>query len=208
MHPKTRLFLIRHCETFWNAERRFQGLKESRLTPLGEKQAFSLKKRFENEKIDFVFSSPAERAKKTARIAFPNHEIKINDFLHERCYGEWEGCLLEEIKNSEKHKENYLKYLESNDLNVTGCEKLDSFLQRTGKVFNEILDGNRGKNLAIVSHGILNSAIISMIKGIPRKKAKAFITGNSGVTEIEHFKDCEKSVFKILSVGDVSHLTE
>lgn len=65
---KTRFYLIRHGETEWNSKGIYQGLTDIPLSEEGEKQALCLGKRFENPsiKLDAVYSSPLQRAIKTA----------------------------------------------------------------------------------------------------------------------------------------------
>jgi broad specificity phosphatase PhoE len=66
------LWLIRHGETTWNAEKRIQGHMDSPLSVLGIRQVNALAKRLSNKKFDAIYSSDSGRAIQTATIAFPN----------------------------------------------------------------------------------------------------------------------------------------
>ncbi|MGH6609671.1 MAG: histidine phosphatase family protein, partial [Burkholderiaceae bacterium] len=62
----TRLLLIRHGETAWNAEHRIQGQLDIPLSPLGIRQSAQLAACLSGEEIDAVYSSELSRAWLTA----------------------------------------------------------------------------------------------------------------------------------------------
>ena len=62
-----RLYMMRHGETVWNTERRYQGMTDIELSQTGIKQAECAEKRFENIEIDKIYCSPLKRAMATAK---------------------------------------------------------------------------------------------------------------------------------------------
>lgn len=97
------IYLVRHGETEWNAERRMQGRRESRLTPLGRAQAESmaglLAGRIGESGGWRLVSSPLGRALETAeaiagRTGLP---VEVDERLSEIAFGEWEGKLRDEM---------------------------------------------------------------------------------------------------------------
>jgi len=64
--PGTRIIAIRHGETEWNLQGRFQGHKDSPLSPLGRAQAAALGRRLGAETFDLLYSSDLGRALDTA----------------------------------------------------------------------------------------------------------------------------------------------
>ena len=66
--PKTTLMVIRHGETQWNAEHRFQGHGDSPLTEAGRKQVSALGRRMEQMRFDHLISSDLGRTQETAAI--------------------------------------------------------------------------------------------------------------------------------------------
>jgi len=99
-HPE--LFVLRHGETVWNQEGRFQGLKDSPLTEKGQAQALAQKKLLGALECipDNVCVSPLGRALQTARLALgPNKDLIVDSRLQEIDFGTWEGSTREEIKN-------------------------------------------------------------------------------------------------------------
>ncbi len=63
----TRITLVRHGETGWNALGKFQGCSDIELSNDGIQQAKYLSEKFDN-KFDFIYASPLKRARKTAEI--------------------------------------------------------------------------------------------------------------------------------------------
>lgn len=98
-HPD--LYILRHGETVWNQEGRFQGWQDSPLTDKGQDQA--RQQRVILEQLDNMpgtaFVSPLGRTRETAALALPAHcKITIDDRLQEIHFGQWEGKTREEIE--------------------------------------------------------------------------------------------------------------
>ncbi len=71
------IWLTRHGETQWNTVRRMQGQLNSPLTDNGIRQAEQLAKWLAKEDIDVIYTSPLERAYKTALILRGNRNIPV-----------------------------------------------------------------------------------------------------------------------------------
>ncbi|MEM8915333.1 MAG: histidine phosphatase family protein [Pseudomonadota bacterium] len=97
------IYLIRHGETEWNVEGRFQGRTHSDLTEKGRAQAADvgailLAELGDGGGFDFQVS-PQRRTRDTARIALSALDIepRPNDKLMELDVGEWSGLLFEDV---------------------------------------------------------------------------------------------------------------
>ncbi|MEM8981062.1 MAG: histidine phosphatase family protein [Pseudomonadota bacterium] len=95
------IYVMRHGETEWNLEGRFQGALNSPLTPKGRAQAEMLSKvlsAFDLTKFD-IRVSPQGRAFETAAIAFARHAsfLRTDDRLREIEVGDWSGKLRSEV---------------------------------------------------------------------------------------------------------------
>ena len=78
-----RLFLIRHGETIWNQNHRYQGHTDVPLSKTGEWQAGLVAKRLKDEPLDAVFSSDLSRARVTAEIIAREHGLTVTSLPFE-----------------------------------------------------------------------------------------------------------------------------
>src|SRR4030081_766666 len=109
--PAPIIYYIRHGETAWNAEGRFQGSRDIPLNDLGREQAASAggiladlfaRDGCETSSLEFV-ASPLSRARLTMelvrnRLKLPPGDYRVDDRLREIGYGQWEGLTLPEMK--------------------------------------------------------------------------------------------------------------
>lgn len=101
------LYLIRHGETDWNAQKRLQGRKDIPLNALGRRQAaeagLCLKWLLgESSPLDFV-ASPLLRTRETMSIlrecmGLPAEDYRHDERLLEIDFGVWEGLTWAEIE--------------------------------------------------------------------------------------------------------------
>ncbi len=92
----TKLILIRHGQSIWNAANRFTGWIDVELSTKGEEEAKEAGINLSEIKIDIVHTSELIRAQKTAEIILEynkisNPIIKKNSSLNERNYGSLQG---------------------------------------------------------------------------------------------------------------------
>lgn len=100
------LYLARHGETEWSASGRHTGNTDIPLTPRGEEKAAALRPRLAGIHFDAVYSSPMQRARRTAELAgFANPAI--TDLLREVDYGRNEGKTSSEIHTANPSWEVY-----------------------------------------------------------------------------------------------------
>ena len=62
-----RIYFMRHGETVWNTERRYQGMTDIELSAEGLRQADIAAERFKGIDIDKIYCSPLKRAAATAK---------------------------------------------------------------------------------------------------------------------------------------------
>ena len=96
----TRILLVRHGQSTWNADGRWQGRADPPLSDLGRRQAEVAAETISDQGMTAVWSSPLRRALATAdivaeRLGFP---VQTDPRLEERDAGEWEGLTRTEIE--------------------------------------------------------------------------------------------------------------
>ena len=89
------IYLFRHGQTYYNRDGIFTGWKDSKLTPLGKRQAKIVAKKLKSKKIDVFFQTELSRSKDTLKAVIKFHpeaqEIITANRMIERSYGDLEG---------------------------------------------------------------------------------------------------------------------
>ena len=88
------IVLLRHGETAYNEQHRYQGASD---VPLSERGRAKL--RTADNAPDEVIVTPLCRTKQTAAILFPNAKQIVCDDLREMDFGDFEGRTYDEMKN-------------------------------------------------------------------------------------------------------------
>ena len=153
------IYLVRHGQTDWNLEGRYQGRIDIELNSKGREQAIEIKEKLKEIKFDKVFSSPLKRALETAKIITDN-DIEIDERLIERCNGELEGKLKSECVNM-------VDFTDENDSKL-GVELLPKFRGRIENFLSEIEKKYNGKNILIVTHAGVSIYAKCYFEGEPK----------------------------------------
>lgn len=143
----TRLLLVRHGQSTWNADGRWQGQADPPLSQLGRTQAFHAAQRVGS--VDVILASDLERARDTALIiseAIGVGPVVIDEGLRERDAGEWSGLTRAEIEDA------WPGYLEERR-RPPGWEPDSSVLARLHGVLGRIEAEYQGADVLVVTHG-------------------------------------------------------
>jgi broad specificity phosphatase PhoE len=192
------IYLVRHGQTEWNLERRMQGRKESRLTPLGKRQAAAMAElladmtTIEPPAAWRLVSSPLGRARQTAeaiaaRLGLP---VEIDERLAEISFGEWEGRLRDEV--APLHPELFAtrEWLVS----PPGGETFDDVRARASAWLGEQAPEPERRVIA-VSHGMTGRVLRGCYAGLSRQETLMLDVPQDAVyrlvnRQIDRF-DCE-----------------
>lgn len=164
----SRLHLIRHGETNWNAEGRIQGQMESVLSEVGEHQAQALQKNLLNYRFDQVFCSSSTRARQTADLALAHLDRPFTylDSLREIYLARWEGQLYEEIEVTDPESIHAFRH-QPQTFDVAGAETFFDLQKRALGAIGEIIEKCQGQEVVIVSHGAWIKSVLSHYEGRP-----------------------------------------
>jgi phosphoserine phosphatase len=97
------ILLVRHGETAWNREGRYQGRTDIPLSETGQTQVAALGKRLATTPIKIAYASPLSRAKNTAEAILAGRTstpLRLDAGLLEISHGEWEGQLASDVEIS------------------------------------------------------------------------------------------------------------
>lgn len=203
----TRLYLIRHGETEWNAIGRFQGWTDIPLSEKGLKQAELLGKRFEHGKIpvDAIYASPLIRAQQTAKpiAEATGLPVTLNEHFKEINYGEWDGMTFQELKAT--YGADFMRFMkEPHKFTFPGDGSFELVTERVKLGLQEVLgEANKGKNIVLVSHGGIIRLTLFYLMGISPGLYNHFWIDNTGISIYEIW-DNGRRVLKTLN--DSSHL--
>ena len=164
MRIMTTLYLIRHGETTWNADGRFQGHSNSPLNDVGRAQAVLVARAFDDVAFHAVYASDLERAADTASEIARRHELLINTDarLREASFGEWEGLTLEEV--SARWPDVVAAWrADSLHTRAPGGETLEQVQARVLLALQDIRSQHPDGDVAIVGHGGSVRAIIAHV---------------------------------------------
>ena len=192
----SRIFLIRHGETNWNKEGRFQGQIDIPLNDNGKNQARKTFEYLKNISFSKAFSSSMNRPYETAQIILQNNkDIKIKkiDSLIEISHGLWEGKLEEEIK--EKWPTLLKNWHDKpEEVIMPEGESIKNVSERSIEAFNKIcLSQKNSDQTLLVAHDAVNKTLICNILGMNYSNIWMIKQGNGGITVIDLFNDPLKS---------------
>src|SRR6476469_4028767 len=90
--PRMNILLVRHGETPWNREGRYQGRTDIPLSETGQTQVRALGERLKSVDIKLAVASPLSRAKTTAEAILAGRSVALDldDRLIEISHGDWE----------------------------------------------------------------------------------------------------------------------
>lgn len=199
----TIIYLTRHGQTEWNIERRLQGRGNSPLTEAGIERAKELKERIKDIDIDYIYSSPIERALDTANIikGEKNIEVITDEGLMEMCFGDYEGRKTDEVMSENPSWNIDLIMHGDVQLCAPNGEDLASVRARVAETMDRIIEENRGKSILIVTHGITLKALMYYFKD---QEVNNEVMGQATLTKINVD---ENNNFDIEFKNDDSHFT-
>jgi probable phosphoglycerate mutase len=199
----TSVILIRHGETRWNAEGRYQGQLDSPLTEEGVRQAEAIAYRLAADGVDRLYASDLGRARATAdQIAQATGlSLVLDHRLRERHFGLFHGLTPQTIQ--ERHPAEYAGFNAADpDFRIPGGESLRELHQRAVSCLEELTERHRGERLILVTHGGALAALVKHVLDLPLAAPRPFRVLNAAYNLIRRVQD--RWLLEVL--GDVSHL--
>jgi len=182
----SRLLLARHGQSVSNAVRRFQGAQDVALSELGARQAEALGQAIRRLPIAAVYTSPLERARRTAEIAAAGLGVPLTpvDDLRELSLGEWEGRTVEEIRALPGDP--YEQWVRDPVACLPpGAEPLAEVQARVVSAMADIAaDHPNGQQVLVVCHGGVISAYLAHCLGLPLSSIWRLTLSNGSITEV------------------------
>ena len=187
-----RLLLIRHGETQWNRQSRFQGIRDIPLNERGQAQAQQTADFLQAMPLDFAISSPMLRPQETATIILQYHpqvSLDLQPDLTEICHGLWEGKLETEIEaefpgllHQWKVAPETVQMPEGENLAQVWQRAIACWQERVG-FYSQQPDKKMG---IVVAHDAINKVILAQLLGLAPANFWNIKQGNGGVSVIDY----------------------
>ena len=189
-HNGPRLLLVRHGETDWNRETRFQGRIDVPLNDNGREQARKAALFLKDVPLDFAFSSPMVRPKETAQIILQHHpklQLELRDGLREISHGLWEGKLEAEIEQTYPGELHRWRTVPAS-IQMPEGENLRQVWERAVDAWQTILESvaSQTQTGLVVAHDATNKVLLCHILGLAADHFWNFRQGNGAVSVIDY----------------------
>lgn len=191
-HKGPRMLLVRHGETEWNRQSRFQGQIDVPLNDNGKAQGEKAAEFLKAIEITAAYSSSMLRPKETAEIILQHHsglELGLVTALREISHGEWEGKYEAEI---EAGYPGMLQQWQAapETVQMPAGENLQQVWERAIAAWNELVAAHSQDDavatVMVVAHDAINKAILCHIVGQGPEAFWRFKQGNGAVSVIDY----------------------
>ena len=202
------VYLVRHGETQWNAERRIQGQSDSPLTDKGVQQAWQVAERARTLGITHVISSDLGRTQQTARIIADacGCDVTLEPRLRELDMGVLEKRPIDTLTETE---EGWRRTLVNGteDGRIPEGESMQELSVRMHAALAECLKLPAGSRPLLVSHGIALGCLVSTILGLPAWAERRLRLRNCSISRVDYQESLWlASGWVVETAGDISHL--
>lgn len=159
-----KLYIIRHGETQWNAQKRLQGTSDIELNEKGIELAKRTGEALKDVRFDCCFTSPLKRAKDTALLVLNGRKVPVYEDkrLREISFGEWEGQESARLPQDMLHNffHNTAAYKAPK-----GGEELAEIAKRTRDFWDDLISREelQDKTVLIAAHGCAVRALLQNV---------------------------------------------
>jgi probable phosphoglycerate mutase len=201
----TELLFIRHGQTDWNRQQRFQGQIDVPLNGHGELQAARLAQRLAAESHDALYSSDLLRARQTAAPLAEAWQMTpgLVPGLREQSFGILEGLDAPTIQT--RHPDLWRLWLQQDaDFAPPGGESQRQFHTRVVTAVRELAASTTAQRLVVVTHGGVLDMLWRTVHGLPLTGLRQCAIPNTGVNRLRWAGD----TLQIDTWGDAIHLAD
>lgn len=186
-----RILLLRHGETDWNRQSRFQGQIDVPLNATGRQQAQQAAAFLRPSPVRRAYSSPMARPRQTAELVLEHHSdvpLTTCEGLLEIGHGLWEGKLEQDIQAQWPQLLATWKTAPHQVLMPgPGGETIQQVSQRAVAAMERIAqDLEEGHTALVVAHDAVNKAILCHLLGLSPARIWSVKQGNGGVSVIDY----------------------
>ena len=199
----TAFLFIRHGETDWNRQQRFQGQIDVPLNAGGRAQAERLAARLAATPVDALYTSDLQRARETARALERVWGVRAQSLpaLREQSFGILEGLEVSAVPTL--HPALWEQWLAHQaDFALPGGESLRQFHDRVIAGVHGLAERHPGASVAVVTHGGVLDMLWRNALGLPLDGRRDCAIPNTGINRLLW----REGALAIESWGDATHL--
>lgn len=181
----TELILIRHGETDWNRELRFQGHVDVALNAIGHAQAQRVATQLAGESVQHMVCSDLLRARQTAMPAAQTLGMQaINDLaLREQHFGSVDGMRAQDIQT--QYPQAWLGWTAFDaDFAFEGGESTRIFHDRVMTALRHLAHNWHGQRLLVVTHGGVLDMVYRTALGLPLSGPRQSVIPNGAINRV------------------------
>lgn len=202
------VYLVRHGETLWNAERRIHGQSDSALSAKGHQQAAQVAQRAASFGITHIIASDLGRTRQTAEIIAQGCgcEFMLDARLRELDMGVLEQQYVDSLTAEE---EGWRCQIVNGtpDGRIPGGESLMEVSERMKSVLNACHELPQSSRPLLVSHGIALGCLINTVLGLPAWSERRLRLRNCSLSRIDYqYSSWLASGWVVETIGDTAHL--
>lgn len=199
----TRFIIVRHGETTWNKEGRYQGQQDTPLSSRGREQGEKVALALRDIPIHAVYASPLRRAYETAEMCARYHHLPVQREarLLEINHGDWEGRLAQEIQVQ------YPELLHKWHTTVVGVrmpggETLAEVQHRAMAAIYDMVARHDGQTVLVVGHDAVNKAVLCHCLDISLEHFWHIKQDNTCINVVEY----QDGHFRMVLLNSTCHL--
>jgi alpha-ribazole phosphatase len=199
------LYLVRHGETEWNAEQRFQGHSDVPLNENGRRQAEAIAQHLATQELDAIYASDLSRAWDTAAAIAAHHDIELaaEANLREGSFGQWEGLTYAEIEQRDP-KAVAAWHEDISSFSPPAGESIHQLHDRVAAAYRQIAARHADQTVLLVAHGGSLQMLICLLLGLPAKSFWQFNLGHCSLSKISIYE----AGAIINTINDTNHILE
>jgi broad specificity phosphatase PhoE len=200
---QARVILVRHGQTLWNEEERWQGQKGTGLSTKGRQQCLAAAEALAGMGVEAIYSSDLERARESAQIIAErlNLPVKYAEALRERAVGEWNGLTDEEVKQRFP-QERAAHLAHPGTFAAPGGESREDVLARAAQFIEQVVADHAGQVVLIVAHAGVIKAMVCHALHAPVHAWPRMDVDNGSITIIEG----QPGRLRLARLNDAYHL--
>jgi alpha-ribazole phosphatase len=185
-----RLVLVRHGQTDWNLDGRWQGQTDVPLNATGLAQAQAVGLALAGRRLDAIYASDLQRAHMTAEAVAAHHSVSVipEPRLREINLGDWEGLTFDQLAARDQAR--MAQWVENAvEATAPNGESQRDLLARVWSLLDDLRQRPVGETVLLVAHGGTLRSLLCLALGVPPQNHWRFSVSSTSISELHLYAD-------------------